>query len=186
MPYSPAASGMRCSRRSSLRAWSSTSLGMCALAIAFSSSAISADFPSSASPSWRWMAAICSRSRTSRLREFSEALVSRPISCESRRTSIRCASSRDTRSIRAPMSTVSRISCFSSGVASRTSPPDRRARPAIDALDGRQRFVGRLRQELDRLDRLTLEIARNGPRFRWTSGRARGSSLSSRRKTATR
>ena len=32
----------------------------------------------------------------------------------------------------------------------------------IDALDGRQQFVGRLRQELDRLDRLTLEMNETG------------------------
>ena len=32
----------------------------------------------------------------------------------------------------------------------------------IDALDGRQQFVGRLRQELDRLDRLALEMKETG------------------------
>src|ERR1700730_8858441 len=41
MPYSAAASGIRCSRRSSLRAWSSTSFGIFALVIASLSSAIS-------------------------------------------------------------------------------------------------------------------------------------------------
>ncbi len=101
MPYSPAASGMRCSRRSSLRACSSTSSGMPALVIALSSSAISAALPSSPSPSWRWMAAICSRSSASRWRSSSAALVCRPISCDSRSTSIRCASRRETLSMRA-------------------------------------------------------------------------------------
>ena len=74
--------------------------GMPALAIACSSSASSAVLPSS-SPSWRWIAAICSRSSISRWRSSSEALVWRPISCDSRSTSIRCASRRATLSIRA-------------------------------------------------------------------------------------
>ena len=67
-----------------------------ALAMASPSSAISVALPSSPSPSWRWIAAICSRSSTSRLRESSAALVSRPISCDSRSTSIRWASRRET------------------------------------------------------------------------------------------
>ena len=118
MPSSPAASGMRCSRRNSLRACSSTSFGMPALVITLSSSAISAALPSSPSPSWRWIAAICSRNSTSRWRSSSAALVCRPISCDSRKTSMRCAKSRETLSMRAEMSSVSRISCFSSGFTS--------------------------------------------------------------------
>ena len=97
---------------------SSTSFGILALVIALSSSAISAALPSSPSPSSRWIAAICSRSSTSRWRSSSAALVCWPISCDSRSTSMRCASRRETRSIRAATSTVSRISCFSAGLRS--------------------------------------------------------------------
>ena len=62
--------------------------------------------------------AICSRNSTSRWRSSSAALVCLPISCDSRRTSIRCANSRETLSMRAEMSSVSRNSCFSSGFTS--------------------------------------------------------------------
>ena len=56
----------------------------------------------------------------------------------------------------------------------------------IDALDGRQQFVGRLRQELDRLDRLAFEMDETGldliRRSRW----APESSPSWRRRMASR
>ncbi len=60
--YSPAPSGMRWSRFSSLRACFSTSSGIFAAAIARSSSAISAA-PSSPSPNSFWIVRICSRNR---------------------------------------------------------------------------------------------------------------------------
>ena len=97
------------------------------------------------------------------MRESIEALVSRPISCDSRSTSIRCASSRETRSIRAPMSTVSRISCFSSAVASmKVATMSASAPGASTPWMVASKFGRRLGQELDGFDRLALEMKETG------------------------
>ena len=159
MPYSPAASGMRCSRRNSLRAWSSISFGMPALAMAASSSAISAALPSSPSPSWRWIAAICSRSSTSRWRSSSAALVWRPISCDSRRTSMRCAEQpRDLVHARRDIDRLEDLLLlFRLHVHIGDGEIGERRR-RFDRLDGGEQIGRRLRQQLDRFERLRLQI----------------------------
>ena len=159
MPYSPAASGMRCSRRNSLRACSSTSSGMLALAMASSSSAISAALPSSPSPSSRWIAAICSRSSASRWRSSSAALVCWPISCDRRSTSMRCASSREhlvhargeVDGLENLLLLVRRHVHIGGGEVG-----ERRRR--LDRLDRGDQLGRRLRQQLDRLQRLRSQI----------------------------
>ena len=159
MPYSPAASGIFCSRRNSLRAWSSTSFGMPASVMALSSSAISAALPSSPSPSCFWIAAICSRSSTSRCRSSSDALVWRPISCDSRSTSMRCASSardlvhprRDVDGLQ-DLLLLFRLDVHIGG----RQIGERRRR--LDRLDRGEKIGRHLRQQFDRFDGLRLQI----------------------------
>ena len=132
---------------------------MPASAMALSSSAISAALPSSPSPSWRWIAAICSRSSTSRWRSSSAALVCRPISCDSRSTSMRCASSREhlVHARRQVDGLEDLLLLFRLHVhVGDRQVGERRRR--LDRLDRGEQLGRRLRQQLDRFERLRLQI----------------------------
>ena len=113
-------SGIRSKRRNSLRTCSSTSLGICALVMASPSSEISAALlRSPPSPNCFCIARRSARAGASRAGAHqARSSFDVPISCDRRSTSTRRVRRRETFSILAATSMVSRSSCLSSGLTS--------------------------------------------------------------------